>query len=152
MSGGHFSEGVRQAARERAASRCEYCRKLDADYLALNFEYDHALPKVAGGDNSLNNCVFSCSHCNSFKGIRIHARDPESNENVLLFNPRQMAWKDHFTWSNDKLEIMPLTATGRATVVALKLNREPMRQHRRSEQIIEKTLKALQEKSSAGEQ
>ncbi|MCL6751031.1 hypothetical protein KBT16_08595, partial [Nostoc sp. CCCryo 231-06] len=38
------------------------------------------------------------------------------------FNPRQQYWKDHFTWSTDGTEIVALTACGRATVKALRLN------------------------------
>jgi hypothetical protein len=41
-----------------------------------------------------------------------------------LFNPRRDRWYDHFIWSVDQLYIVGLTATGRATVEALAMNRE----------------------------
>ena len=42
---------------------------------------------------------------------------------VDLFHPRQQRWQDHFTW-NDRFElVIGVTATGRATVDTLNLNR-----------------------------
>jgi hypothetical protein len=46
---------------------------------------------------------------------------------VHLFNPRRQAWTAHFDWSEDLLEIIGLTPTGRATVAKLRLNREKAR-------------------------
>jgi hypothetical protein len=34
-----------------------------------------------------------------------------------------MAWDDHFLWSDDTLEMLPLTAIGRATIALLQTNR-----------------------------
>ena len=42
---------------------------------------------------------------------------------VSLFNPRSDIWRDHFVWSVDRIHIIGLTPTGRATVSALALNR-----------------------------
>jgi hypothetical protein len=50
--------------------------------------------------------------------------DPDSEEEVALFNPHRDAWDEHFIWSSDGLFIIGLTPTGRATVEALELNRE----------------------------
>jgi len=49
------------------------------------------------------------------------ATDPDSGEEVLLFNPRRQAWSEHFRWDGER--IVPLTPTGRATVAALAMNR-----------------------------
>jgi hypothetical protein len=54
----------------------------------------------------------------------MHGRDPVTDEQVPLFNPRQQAWHEHFTWSDDGTHIVGLTACGRVTVVALQLNNE----------------------------
>jgi hypothetical protein len=40
-------------------------------------------------------------------------------------------WHAHFRWTDDGTEIVGLSPTGRATVVALKLNRAPLRRARR---------------------
>jgi hypothetical protein len=50
--------------------------------------------------------------------------DPQSAEPVALFHPRRHSWGEHFIWSADGLRIVGLTASGRATIVALDLNRE----------------------------
>jgi hypothetical protein len=51
------------------------------------------------------------------------AIDPESGKRVTLFNPRQDLWQVHFTWSENTLQVVGMTAMGRATVDALNLNR-----------------------------
>jgi hypothetical protein len=38
-----------------------------------------------------------------------------------LFNPRTQVWAEHFRWEGPR--IVPLTATGRATVETLAMNR-----------------------------
>jgi hypothetical protein len=40
-----------------------------------------------------------------------------------LFHPRKQRWQDHFTWDEHFEPIIGFTATGRATVEALQLNR-----------------------------
>ena len=46
-------------------------------------------------------------------------------------HPRTMNWEDHFVWSGDYLEIVPLTAIGRVTIRELCLNRTGIRNVRR---------------------
>jgi hypothetical protein len=41
---------------------------------------------------------------------------------VPLFHPRQHSWDEHFAWNVEGIEIIGLTPTGRATVVALNMN------------------------------
>jgi hypothetical protein len=43
---------------------------------------------------------------------------------VSLYHPRQELWSEHFAWNDDFTVILGLTATGRATVETLQLNRE----------------------------
>jgi hypothetical protein len=45
---------------------------------------------------------------------------------VPLFHPRQQVWNEHFAWSANATEIVGLTRTGRATVDALRLNRDAL--------------------------
>ncbi len=47
--------------------------------------------------------------------------DPETSEEVPLFNPRADRWADHFAWDED-WRIVGFTPVGRATVTALNLN------------------------------
>ncbi len=39
-----------------------------------------------------------------------------------LFNPRTQNWQEHFMWSRDGTQVIGLTPTGRATVLALQIN------------------------------
>lgn len=71
----------------------------------------------------MNNLALACGGCNSHKYVKTEALGPLSQATVLLYHPRQQSWSEHFIWSVDFLEIVGLTAVGRATVKALKLNR-----------------------------
>lgn len=48
--------------------------------------------------------------------------DPKTGELAPIFSPRTQTWQDHFHW--DDVRVVGLTATGRATIAALNLNRE----------------------------
>jgi hypothetical protein len=60
----------------------------------------------------------------SLRGARIEALDPETQQIAPLFNPRQHRWLEHFVWANGGTHVQGLTAIGRATVVALRLNND----------------------------
>jgi hypothetical protein len=113
---------LRELVRKRAKGLCEYCR-IPEDFSPQPFCFEHILPKVGGGETTNENLALSCQGCNSFKAMRTEFADEITNSKAKLFNPRQQKWNKHFAWSNDFLEIFGITATGRATVKALKLNR-----------------------------
>ncbi len=83
---------------------------------------DHVIPTSVGGRNELDNLAAACYRCNEFKGAKISGRDPLSNEEATLFNPRIQVWSEHFSWSDEGLYAKGETATGRATVETLQLN------------------------------
>ena len=83
---------------------------------------EHIIPLAAGGGSGLDNLWLACDLCNSCKGARTHAVDPLTGQTAALFHPRQQQWHIHFTWSEDGTHILGLTAIGRATIYALKLN------------------------------
>ncbi len=64
----------------------------------------------------------ACELCNQYKWTKTTGLDPETGSNVAIFNPRKQKWEKHFSWSEDGTRIIGLTACGRATVIALKLN------------------------------
>src|SRR5439155_11086078 len=70
----------------------------------------------------LSTPAWACVTCSLKKAARTHARDPVSNEWVPLFNPRQDSWSAHFRWSRG-CRLLGRTATGRATILALGMNR-----------------------------
>lgn len=59
------------------------------------------------------------------------AVDPQTNEQVPLFNPRSQKWFEHFTWHPNGTHIIGLTPHGRATVMALHLNNDYIAETRR---------------------
>jgi hypothetical protein len=101
---------------------CAYCHTAEA-LTAVTFEFEHIIPLVAGGRTIFENLCFACPMCNRHKAHRQIAPDPETQQNVALFHPHQQVWSEHFVWNEDASEIIGLTPTGRATVVALKMNR-----------------------------
>lgn len=118
MSG--IPNGLRQKIIRRAADRCEYCGLSQAGQEAA-FHIDHVIPRVAGGQTVLENLALACVSCSLRKSARLVAIDPATGIDVPLFNPREQAWSEHFRWEGSS--IIPLTSTGRATVIALAVNR-----------------------------
>lgn len=96
--------------------------KVGKEYSADQFETDHLHPRALGGSDDEENLWLACRSCNGFKGVQTHAVDPLTGDMVSLYNPRHDVWTIHFTWSENSIEIIGLTPTGRATVEALKLN------------------------------
>ncbi len=85
---------------------------------------DHIVSKALGGTDDPDNLCAACYRCNEYKGVKTHGLDPVSGEFVPLFHPRVDLWRGHLTWSNGGTHIAGLTATGRATVLALRLNND----------------------------
>ena len=104
----------------RAGNRCEYCRLSQLGQEAA-FHIDHVLPRAAGGPTVLENLALACGSCSLRKWAKQTALDPATGEEVPLFNPRTQAWEEHFRWEGER--VVPLTATGRATVASLAMNR-----------------------------
>ncbi len=114
----------------RAEDRCEYCRLSQLGQEAA-FHIDHVVPRSADGPTDSGNLALACVSCSLRKWAKQSARDPDSGEEVPLFNPRTQLWSEHFRW-HDEL-IVPLSSTGRATVAALALNRPLILAIRREE-------------------
>jgi 5-methylcytosine-specific restriction endonuclease McrA len=114
---------MRRAVAERARGYCEYCRCPDC-FSPQPFSIDHTLPKSRGGRTEFKNLALICQGCNNHKYDKIEGLDPKSQARVNLYNPRQAAWDEHFTWSADFRQVVGITATGRATIEALQLNRD----------------------------
>ncbi|MEW6208233.1 MAG: HNH endonuclease signature motif containing protein [Acidobacteriota bacterium] len=130
MSSDRPSPKLRHLVAERAQWRCEYCLSPSA-YSMQSLEADHIIPISKGGRNTADNLALSCG-CNRFKSNKTHARDPRTGKLAPLFNPRRQEWSKHFEWSADSLSIIGRTATGRATVEELNLNRRQLINLRRA--------------------
>lgn len=122
---------LRRLVKARAGEICEYCRSRE-DHSTQSFCFEHILPRVAGGKTTAENLAYACQGCNSHKATRTEAGDYLTGKQVRLFNPRQMLWSEHFSWSEDFSEIVGISPIGRATVEALKLNRRGLVNLRRA--------------------
>lgn len=121
---------LRRRVREHFFECCAYC--LTAENLSVaTFEVEHIIPRAAGGPTVLANVCLACPSCNRFKRDRITAVDPITQSEVPLFHPQRDAWAEHFAWSAEATEIVPLTAIGRATLALLRMNRPQLMRVRR---------------------
>jgi 5-methylcytosine-specific restriction endonuclease McrA len=130
MSGDRVSAALRRQVRTRARGLCEYCR-CSARFTTAAFHCEHIRPREAGGETTFDNLAWSCPWCNAYKFTQTQARDPQTGRMVPLFHPRRQHWARHFAWSEDFMVIVGRSATGRATVVTLHLNRPELLNLRR---------------------
>ncbi|MDZ7292947.1 MAG: HNH endonuclease [candidate division KSB1 bacterium] len=121
MNRRRIPEQVRERVWRQATGRCGYCLS-PQEYVWGKLEVEHIIPLATGGIDAEENLWLACRPCNLYKGAQTEAEDPATGQRVSLFNPRTQSWRDHFTWSSDGTQIKGLTATGRATVIALRLN------------------------------
>jgi 5-methylcytosine-specific restriction endonuclease McrA len=122
MSRKYVSRSLRERVATQAKHRCGYCLTQTL-VVGAPMEIEHILPLALGGKTEEQNLWLACNLCNTTKNDRISAKDPQTNEEVPLFNPRQQVWAEHFKWNNTGEQIIGLTPTGRATIAALNLNR-----------------------------
>jgi AhpD family alkylhydroperoxidase len=119
--GRYIPVNVERRVRIAAQNRCGYC--LSPQHLVMaRLEIEHIVPLAKGGTDNKSNLWLACPICNRHKSDKITAVDPETGDEVRLFNPRSQVWSDHFEWSNDGIRIIGKTATDRATVAALHLS------------------------------
>ncbi len=127
-----------ETVRQRALFRCEYCHYPEL-LSSAPLSIDHIQPQSLGGRDDLNNLALACRRCNERRYNFTTGVDPETGEEVPLFNPRQQIWSEHFIWSVDALKIMGITPSGRATCNRLDLNderrKEPFIQNARQQWI-----------------
>lgn len=101
--------------------RCCYCLTTEANS-GIPMTFDHIQPRSKGGVTSFENVCLACRTCNEYKSDSTEAEDPLTGELVSLFNPRTQQWLEHFAWSLDATKVQGVTAIGRATVAALRMN------------------------------
>ena len=128
-----ISARLRRLVIRRANNRCEYCG-LSQEGQEANFHIDHIVPVVANGAAVASNLALACVSCFLRKGARQTAVDPQSNSEVILYHPRRDAWYIHFRWEG--VRIIGLTPSGRASVVALEMNRPLILDIRREEILL----------------
>ena len=116
-----FSTDLQFQVRERAGYLCEYCHANES-WQHVRFTIDYVIPLDAGGTDDIGNLCLACFPCNRRKSNRLEVNDNLTGIVVPLFNPRKDKWPAHFIWSNNGMRVLPLTATGRATIELLQFN------------------------------
>ena len=112
----------REAVRQRANGRCEYCRLPDSAMVLEDFHVEHIIARKHGGVDNEDNLAWACIFCNLYKGPNLASLDPDSGELTRLFHPRRDKWEEHFRL--DVALIVGLTPVGRTTCWLLELNSE----------------------------
>jgi hypothetical protein len=121
-----FSDTRRAEVAARAGYRCEYCHLPTRGQVAT-FPIDHVVPRNRDGPTDPSNLALTCPHCNAHKWVAIEGPDPETGAIAPFFHPRIDAWADHFEWSRERVGVLVgRTATGRATIVGLRINDDDM--------------------------
>jgi hypothetical protein len=115
------AKSLKDLVAAEANHRCGYCLT-DQRLSGAQMHIEHLIPLARGGSSQRSNLWLSCAWCNSYKGTRTKAPDPKTGRQIALLDPRTQFWTEHFTWSDDGVRIQGLTATGRATVEALRMN------------------------------
>lgn len=116
----HVPARMRRLVIRRAGNCCEYCLLCQTGQEAT-FHVDHILAEANGGKTAEQNLALACVSCSLRKEARQSGMDPETGKRVPLFHPRRDSWEEHFRWHGVEME--GVTATGRATVAVLRLNR-----------------------------
>jgi hypothetical protein len=111
---------ARSLVRRRAGDCCEYCSLRQAAVPAVSFHIEHIRAQQHGGSDDPSNLALACGHCNRHKGPNLTGIDPETNQIVPLFNPREDHRSEHFVVRGNF--IVGLTPSGRATVYVLAMN------------------------------
>ncbi len=116
-------KSIREIVGERAKYLCEYCHS--PEFVNTDrFTVDHILPQSLGGSDELENLALCCRRCNERRYNFTSGIDPDSEEEVPLFNPRKQYWSEHFIWTSVGVKILGITPIGRATCNRLDLNDE----------------------------
>ena len=114
-----MKQALRELVWQRAQARCEYYQ-IPQQFVELTHEVDHVIGQQHRGLTEADNLCLACFSCNKSKGPNISSRDPDTNQTVDLYNPRQDEWSDHFRWHGAVLD--GVTPVGRATVALLSIN------------------------------
>ncbi|NER97868.1 MAG: HNH endonuclease [Symploca sp. SIO1B1] len=117
------SNHTRELVAQRAKQLCEYCHS--PEFVNTDrFTIDHIWPQSLAGSDELYNLALACRRCNERRYNFTMGIDPQTQEEVPLFNPRQQQWSEHFAWRADGIKIIGITSTGRATCNRLDMNDE----------------------------
>ena len=128
---------IREQVRQRADFACEFCGVTEVD-TGGQLTIDHFQPQNKGGDDELENLVYSCPRCNQYKLDYW----PSQTGDLPLWNPRQEPASQHFLELDDGT-LHPLTPVGVFTIKRLRLNRKPLVAYRLRKQQQAEEMRLL---------
>lgn len=132
-------KSIRLFVRQRAGFACEYCSVREQDS-GGELTLDHFQPTHHDGKDDLDNLVYCCHRCNTYKGDYF----PITPEQPSIWNPRHGTFQTHFlSMADGTLEA--LTPIGAFTIRLLRLNRPPLIQYRRSQQMQNESAELLRQ-------
>ena len=102
--------------------------------------WNHVEPRRVAGLTVEGNLALACVTCSLKKAARTEACDPLTKKLVPLFHPRRDHWPNHFRQSPTG-RLIGCAATGRATIVALGMNRPAIVAIRQALAALEKIRK-----------
>jgi hypothetical protein len=132
-----ISEKVRTQVRERAEFACEYCGVSETDS-GGELTIDHYQPQSHNGSDEIDNLVYCCIRCNSYKADYWPTKTNES----ALWNPRQEKNDKHFLLLADG-QLHPFTKKGKFTIQRLRLNRLPLIAYRQRKRFGDERTRLL---------
>lgn len=132
-----ISEEIRLQIRKRAKFACEYCGVSETDS-GGELTIDHYQPQSYQGSNELDNLIYCCTRCNSYKADYWPTNDNE----LALWNPRKEKSDRHFLHLADG-KLHALTKKGDFTLQRLRLNRPPLVAYRHQKRAGEEKTRLL---------
>ena len=98
---------------------------------------DHFQPQSKGGSDKLNNLIYCCNSCNSYKSDYY----PTEKSDPIIWNPRVESFDTHSFMLQTGI-LTPLTGKGKSTIELLRLNRSPLISYRlkKKERMEERRL------------
>lgn len=125
MSKVYLSKKIRTLVIDRAKGCCEYCRSQDI-FSTQIFSIDHIIPLAKGGNNEEKNLAYSCVKVATTRNGFIQRSLMPLLKRQFLFSIQEYIhnWLEHYSWSEDFLQMIGISAIGRATIDFLKLNRK----------------------------
>ena len=108
MPGEHIPAALRRQVRARARELCEYCRCCPLHH--CSFSLRTYPPSRGRWRGYIGESCVGVPLVNACKYTKTHAPDSQTGRLVPLFHPRRQRWSRHFTWSEDFIVVIGLTA------------------------------------------
>ncbi|MCB0060846.1 MAG: HNH endonuclease [Caldilineaceae bacterium] len=121
--------------RRRFNYACGYCSVTETS-VGGELTVDHFQPRIAGGSDDIDNLVYACQRCNSYKH-RFWPTEEEAHQGHHLLHPLRDNLAQHIQLNYTTGKLESLTPTGDFHITLLQLNRPQLVKHRLARQLEE---------------